>query len=109
MKIYKIAQESPENQDREYPIAAAIVASGKIFTGKHHGEAIQRAIDEGFAIRDKDGYLEDKDGNDMTFSGATDLFLTNKGRLIDRFESSALGEATGSENIPEKDRLNELV
>lgn len=89
--------------EREYPVAAVVVASGKIFEGRNHGEAIKKALDAGYAIKTKDGYLEDKDGNDMTFSGAIDLFRTNKGRLIDRFEASALGEAVGSENIPEKE------
>jgi hypothetical protein len=89
--------------EREYPVAAVVVAAGEIFEGRNHGEAIKKALDAGYAIKTKDGYLEDKDGNDMTFSGATDLFRTNKGRLINRFESSALGEAVGSENIPEKE------
>lgn len=99
MNWYKIAQE------REYPIAAAVIADGKVFEGHHHGEAIQKAIDQGYALRDKDGYLVDRAGNDMTFSGATDLFKTNKGRLIDRFQAFQMGEATGSENIP-KEELN---
>lgn len=98
MNWYKKAKK-----DREYPIAAAIVAAGKVFTGRHHGEAIQKAIDEGFAVRDEDGYLEDKDGNEMIFSGAIDFFLTNKGRLISRFESSAMGEAVSSEEIPKQE------
>ena len=98
---YKKAQK----QEREYPVAAAIVAAGKVFTGRYHGEAIQKAMEQGYVEKDKDGYLIDKNGNDMTFSGAIDLFLTNKGRLIDRFESSAMGEATGAENIPEEERI----
>ena len=99
MNWYKIAQE------REYPIAAAVIADGKVFEGHHHGEAIQKAIDQGYALHDKDGYLVDRAGNDMTFSGATDLFRTNKGRLIDRFQAFQMGEATGSESIP-KEELN---
>ena len=87
--------------EREYPVAAAIVADGKVFQGRHHGEAIQKAIDEGYVIRTEDGYLQDREGNDMIFSGAIDLFVTNKGRIISRFESSRLGEAVASENIPE--------
>jgi len=98
MKLYKIS-------DREYPVAAAIVADGKVFIGRHHGEAILKGVEAGYVKKDKDGYLVDRAGNDMAFSGATDLFLTNKKRLINRFEASAMGEATASEYIPEEDRL----
>jgi len=104
MKIYKIVQATqPEKSEREYPVAAVVVAGGKAFEGRNHGEAIQKALDAGYARKTEEGYLEDKEGNDMTFSGATDLFRTNKGRLINRFEASALGKAVGSENIPEKE------
>ncbi|MFA7219098.1 MAG: hypothetical protein WC119_01040 [Synergistaceae bacterium] len=91
------------SKDREYPIAAAIYAGGKFFTGRNHAEALQNAIQEGYAIINSDDELVDKDGNDMTYSGAIDLFLTNKGRYINRFQSSMMGEATGAEYIPEKD------
>jgi len=95
MNWYKKAQK------REYPVAAVVIALGKIFEGRNHGEAIKKAIDSGYAKQDEDGYLSDSEGNDMTFSGATDLFKTNLGRIIDRFEASRLGEAVASENIPE--------
>jgi len=96
MNWYKIAKE-----DREYPVAAAVIADGKVFQGRLHGEAIAKALAAGYAIKNKDGYLEDRLGNDMTFSGAIDLFMTNKGRLITRFEASDMGEAVSSEKIPE--------
>ena len=47
----------------------------------------------------------------MSFDGSIDLFRTNKGRIIDRFEALRLGEATGSEKIPEEeiDTLDKIV
>jgi hypothetical protein len=107
-KLEELVSESKFNfkkyaKEREFPVAAVVIADGKIFEGKSHLEAIQKAIKAGYAHKTKDGYLEDRAGKDMTFSGATDLFRTNKGRIIDRFEAFALGEATASENIPEKE------
>jgi len=103
MNWYKKAQQ----KDREYPVAAAILADGKIFEGRSHWEAIQKAIKAGYVHKTDEGYLEDRAGNDMTFSGATDLFRTNKGRIINRFMAFEMGEATASEDIPEKDRKPE--
>ena len=93
-----------QKEDREYPVAAAVLAAGKIFKGRSHLDALLKAIKAGYAMRNKDGDIVDKDGIDMTLSGATDLFLTNKGRIIDRIESMRMGEALVSENIPEEDR-----
>ena len=90
-----------EKTEREYPVAAAIVADGKVFQGRFHGEAILKGIEAGYVIKSKEGYLEDRAGKDMTFSGAVDFFVTNKGRLITRNEANRMGEATESEDIPE--------
>ena len=111
MNWYKKAQALQQTQEREYPVAAAVMAGGRIFEGRHHGEAVKKAIDAGFATHDENGYLVDKDGKDMTFSGAIDLFRTNKGRIISRFEAMNLGEAVASENIPEAevDTLDKIV
>ena len=47
----------------------------------------------------------------MAYDGSIDLFRTNKNRIIDRFEASRLGEATGAEDIPEKeiDTLGKII
>ena len=95
---YKKAQE-----DREYPVAAVVVADGIKFEGRTHGEAIQKGKDAGHIHKDEHGYLIDSSGNDMAFSGAIDLFRTNKGRYINRFQALALGGAVGAEDIPEED------
>jgi hypothetical protein len=90
--------------EEEYPVAAVVVASGKIFKGKGHAEAIQKAIDAGYATKDEDGYLIDTEGNMLAFNGGLDLFLTNKGRIIDRFEAFAMGCSPCAEKIPEEHR-----
>jgi len=103
MNWYKKAQEKEKEKakEREYPVAAVIIADEIKFEGRTHGEAIQKAIDAGHIHEDKDGYLIDTNGNTLAFTGAIDLFKTNLGRIIDRFEAFNLGEATGAENIPE--------
>jgi predicted GNAT family acetyltransferase len=107
MNWYKKAQL---NTQREYPVAAIIAADGKYFEGRTHWEAVQKAISMGYATMD-DGELVDRGGKDMTFDGSIDLFRTNKGRIISRTEAFKMGEATTSENIPEKevDTLDKIV
>jgi len=104
MNWYKKAKE------REFPVAAVISAAGRLFEGRFHGEALKKAIDSGYAMYDNN-VLKDKNGKDMAYDGSIDLFRTNKGRIIDRFEASKLGEATGAEHIPEKevDTLEKIV
>ena len=100
----------------EYPIAAAIRVSGKVFEGKSHLDAMLKAIKAKYVRRNKNGDLIDKDGNSLEYTHAVDLnlFLTNKGRLISRVESLDMGYGLYSEDIPEnhkKDfsREHELV
>ena len=99
------------NSDREYPVAAAVVADGRIFEGRSHIEAIQQAIKAGYINRDEHQDLIDRSGNNLTYDGSIDLFRTNKGRLITRFEAYNMHEATGSEYIPEEeiDTLEKLL
>jgi len=98
MRIYRIAQ------DREYPVAAIVSANDRLFEGRNHAEALKKAIDFGCAYFDDEDILRDKTGKEMTYDGSTDLFRTNKGRIIDRFEALRLDEATSSEKIPEQER-----
>lgn len=99
MNWYKQSKKSQE--DREYPVAAVVIADGIKFEGRTHGEAIQKGKDAGHIHKDENGYLMDSSGNDMTFSGAIDLFRTNKGRVINRFKAYELGGAVSAEDIPE--------
>ena len=88
----------------EHPVAAVIVAAGRIFEGRTHFEALQKAKMLGYVEDGDDGNIVDRNGKVMNYDGSIDLFMTNKGRLIDRFEAMAMGKATGAEYIPEKDR-----
>jgi len=95
----------------EYPVAAAAMAAGRIFEGRTHAEALQKALDSGYADYDKDGDLIDKDGKPMSYDGSVDLFRTNKGRIISRLEAYDLGEAVAAEDIPEQqvDTLEKVI
>ena len=107
MNWYKKAQIT---QEKEYPVAAVIIADNRQFEGRTHFEAIQKAISQGYA-KMENGYLVDRSGKDMTFDGSIDLFRTNNGRIINRFEAFHLGSATSSEDILEEniDTLDKIV
>ena len=111
MQLNWYKQALAESKDREYPVAAVVSAAGRLFEGRTHPDALQKAIDAGYADFDDKGVLKDKNGKEMDYDGSTDLFRTNKGRIIDRFESSRLGGVTGAENIPEKevDTLDKIL
>ena len=97
-------QAGVADQDREHPVAAAIIAAGRVFEGRTHFEALQKAKMLGYVEDGDDGNLVDRNGKVMNYDGSIDLFITNKGRLISRFQAAAMNEATGAEYIPEKDR-----
>jgi GNAT superfamily N-acetyltransferase len=105
MRIYRIAQ------DREYPVAAIVSANDRLFEGNSHAEAVQKAINFGCAYFDDEDILRDKTGKEMTYDGSIDLFRTNKGRIINRFEAYKMNEATSSEKIPEQeiDTLDKII
>jgi GNAT superfamily N-acetyltransferase len=89
--------------EREYPVSAVIVAAGRVFEGRTHGEALQQAEDHGYVTRDDNGEIIDRDGKNLSYDGSIDMFRTNRGRLIDRYEAYSLGGAVASEDIPEKE------
>lgn len=88
----------------EWPVVAVIIAAGRAFEGRTHAEALQKAKNAGFVEDGDNGTLVDRNGKVMNYDGSIDLFLTNKGRIIDRFEAHNLGKATGAEDIPEEQR-----
>ena len=105
-----------KSKEEEYPVAAAIRVSGKIFEGKSHLEAMLKAMKSKYVSRNKKGDLIDERGNalEYTNTGDLNLFVTNKGRIISRVESLNMGYGAYSEDIPEthkKDfsREHELV
>ena len=89
-------QAMPDNNNR--PIKAAVVAIGdRIFTGSTHSQAFDRAIYEG-AVRFDGGKLIAPEGAEIN----ADLFMTNDGKIIDRFEASRMFGASSAEKAIEK-------
>jgi hypothetical protein len=75
------------------PIQSAVVLIGdKIFTGRTHSDALQRAIYEG-AVRKEGGKLVFPKNAEIN----SDLFMTHDGRIIDRFDASKLFDIGASE------------
>ena len=75
------------------PIQSAVVLIGdKIFTGRTHSDALQRAIYEG-AVRKEGGKLIFPKNAEIN----SDLFMTHDGRIIDRFDASKLFDIGASE------------
>lgn len=79
------------------PIQSAVVLIGdKIFTGRTHTDALQRALYEG-AVRKEAGKLifpKDVEIN-------SDLFMTKDGRIIDRLQAYKMFDIGGAEQAIE--------
>ncbi len=78
--------------------AAVVKVGGQIFRGFNHGEALDRAVEAG-AVKRGDAY-------DYLEQGVNDnLFETNRGNLVDRFEASEkFGKASAEDLIPQPPR-----
>lgn len=75
------------------PIQSAVVLIGdKIFTGRTHSDALQRAIYEG-AVRKEGGKLIFPKNAEIN----SDLFMTNDGRIIDRLQAYKMFDIGASE------------
>lgn len=72
------------SQEEEHIADAAIYINGKFYFGEHHGIAFNKALAEGAITYDEDGNIEGYPGPDIHL----DLLRTNKGRIMDRFQSS---------------------
>ena len=72
-------------------LVPAIKVENKVFTGTHHGEAMEKAMSEGVLASDWSPF--DQGIN-------VDLFQLPDGTLIDRFEANRLFKVTAAENIP---------
>ncbi len=88
---YKFAEE-------ERIIAAAIYVRGTFYTGEHHGLAVDKAIEAGDLSFDDDGHIADYPSPDIHL----DLFVTNKGRYLDRFNAYFEFNISASEHIEER-------
>ena len=75
------------------PIQSAVVLIGdKIFTGRTHGDALNRAIYEGVVRKEGGKYIYPK-GAEVD----SDLFMTKDGQIIDRLQASKMFDIGASE------------
>jgi hypothetical protein len=80
------------------PIQSAVVLIGdKIFTGKTHSDALQRAIYEG-VVRKESGKLVFPKNAEIN----SDLFMTKDGRIIDRLDAYKMFDVGAAETAIEK-------
>lgn len=79
------------------PIQSAVVLIGdKIFTGRTHTDALQRALYEG-AVRKEAGKLVFPKDVEIN----SDLFMTKDGRIIDRLQAYKMFDIGGAEQAIE--------
>jgi hypothetical protein len=85
---------APQSIAREgNPIQNAVVLIGdKIFTGRTHGDALNRAVYEGAVRKEGGKYIYPK-GAEVN----SDLFMTNSGQIIDRLQASKMFDIGASE------------
>lgn len=80
------------------PIQSAVVLIGdKIFTGRTHTDAFNRAIYEGVIRRDGGKFIYPKDAEINS-----DLFMTKDGQIIDRIQASKMFDIGASETAIEE-------
>jgi hypothetical protein len=84
---------SPSIAREGNPIQSAVVLIGdKIFTGRTHGDALNRAVYEGAVRKEGGKYIYPK-GAEVN----SDLFMTNSGQIIDRLQASKMFDIGASE------------
>jgi hypothetical protein len=80
------------------PIQGAVVLVGdKIFMGRTHGDALNRAVYEGTVRKEGGKYIYPK-GAEVN----SDLFMTKDGQIIDRLQASKMFDIGASETAIEK-------
>lgn len=80
------------------PIQGAVVLVGdKMFIGRTHGDALNRAIYEGVVRKEGGKYIFPK-GAEVN----SDLFITKDGQIIDRLQASRMFDVGASETAIEK-------
>ncbi|MCK9521135.1 MAG: transglycosylase SLT domain-containing protein, partial [Dehalococcoidia bacterium] len=90
--------ETQKNALVETIANAAVYADGKIFEGPTHSVAIEKAVQEGAVLETEDGFVSRK-GENLWGSGWNDLFVTNTGRVIDRFTADQEFGITSGEGL----------
>ena len=85
----------------EKPIQSAVIKIGdKLFMGRTHGDALNRAIYEGVVRKQNGKYIYPKN-EDLNM----DLFLTREGKLIDRWGALFDYDFGGAETAIEKNLM----
>ena len=80
------------------PIQSAVVLIGdKLFTGRTHSDAFNRAIYEGVVRKENGKFIYPKDAEVNS-----DLFMTKDGQIIDRFQASKMFDIGASETAIEE-------
>jgi hypothetical protein len=80
------------------PIQSAVVLIGdRIFTGRTHGDALNRAVYEGVVRKEGGKFIYPK-GAEVD----SDLFMTKDGQIIDRLQASKMFDIGASETAIEK-------
>jgi hypothetical protein len=80
------------------PIQGAVVLIGdRMFMGRTHGDALNRAVYEG-AVRKEGGKYIFPKGAEVN----SDLFMTNTGQIIDRYQALKMADIGASETAIEK-------
>jgi hypothetical protein len=92
--IQNVGKSASQSIVREgNPIQSAVVLIGdRIFTGRTHTEAFNRAIYEGVIRKDGNKFIYPKDAEINS-----DLFMTKDGQIIDRIQASKMFDIGASE------------
>jgi hypothetical protein len=92
--IQNVGKSASQSIVREgNPIQSAVVLIGdRIFTGRTHTEAFNRAIYEGVIRKEGNKFIYPKDAEINS-----DLFMTKDGQIIDRFQASKMFDIGASE------------
>lgn len=87
--------DSEQKDTNDKVVAAAVKVGNKIFTGKYHAEAADKAVDEGYLTRNGDIYTDSngKRLSDKSAGNDVDLFQTESGKLISRDEAFKKGKS----------------
>ena len=91
--MFAVSPNTPSIVREGNPIQSAVVLIGdKIFTGRTHTDAFNRAIYEGVIRKENGKFIYPKDAEVNS-----DLFMTKGGQIIDRIQASKMFDIGASE------------
>ncbi len=81
--------------------APIVIASGQVFEGVTHGQALNKAKEAGLIVEDENvmGGITDTEGNELAVTGALDSFITTEGRIVNRFQAGQEFDITSAEKL----------